>query len=291
MQPAVQLLGDLRDQVGADHGAVRLVQVPARRAGPPGRAGPGRRRRARARQQGGADTARRRRCRTTARPPSRPRRPRSTRPRPRRAPPRAGCRARSSARRAAPASAAATAQDSGGEYASGSKIRPRPPRRARVDEHRVVPGGVHLRDVRLAHLDQVGEPQRLGVGPRHRRTSAGRGPRPAPGSRRGPARSRRRRSRSTGRRPSVTPSAANRSGAVRRHARPGRLLDAVRREEHPLRVLGPELRHRPLPQPGLPERRRHQRRPGARGAAGWRRRVRRRGRCRAPRRGGRGPRG
>ena len=73
------------------------------------------------------------------------------------------------------------------------------------------------------------------------------------------ARARRRRCRSTGPRHSRTPARgeARRARWAATEAA-GRLLDAVRREEHPVRVRRAELRHRPLPQPRLPQRRRHQ---------------------------------
>jgi hypothetical protein len=128
---------------------------------------------------------------------------------------------------------------------------PAPPRR--IHEHGVVRGRRDLRDIRLAHLDQLAEPERVGVRPRHGRRQRvpvdGEHPDPGPGERDRVA----------------TDAAAQvrhgphtefleTPGPVRGHARPGRLLHPVRREVHPPRVRRAELHHGPLPQPRLPER-------------------------------------
>lgn len=127
----------------------------------------------------------------------------------------------------------------------------------RVDEDGVVRGGVDLGDIGAPHLDQGVQPERGGVGAGHLG-----GQRVAVHGEDGDA--------PAGERDGVTTDPAAEIGDAA-HAgrgepaypvggdrRTGRLLDTVRREEHPVRVLGTELRHRPLPQPCLPQRRRNQ---------------------------------
>ena len=153
--------------------------------------------------------------------------------------------------------AASIAQDSGGEYASGSKIRPRPPRRAGSTKTASYgPVSISMTSAQRTSIRSV----RPSASAFARAVAAVSGSR-STASTRMPARASAMASPPMPQQRSATQRDAQRGkrrGAVLGDRSPGRLLDPVRREVHPVRVLGAELRHRPLPQPCLPECRRDQ---------------------------------
>ncbi|MDF9806044.1 hypothetical protein M2436_004591 [Streptomyces sp. HB372] len=140
----------------------------------------------------------------------------------------------------------------------------------RVHEDRVVRGGVDLRDIGAPHLDQILQAERLGVGAGHlggqRVAVHGQDGDSGAGQGEGVAADA---AAQVGHAPHAEPGEPR--GAVGGDGGAGGLLDPVGREVHPVGVLGPELGHRPLPQPGLAQGRRHQLRrvraaqPGRRG--------------------------